>query len=715
MHTEDVMPTLFTQESEIFENKELLQLTLDNVNDGLFEFRVDTGELFCSPRASEMLGLPSHTLPYSARELREVVHPDDRAKVRDNHIRLLHGEYSSFQLEFRVKQRNSSYRWYLARGHALHNKDKSVQRVIGWYVDIHEKKLSEEQQQRTMLYETLRADIGMIVGRKGSITEMLQQCCERLQDALDIAGVHVWLLHEEQPFLLEQAATAGVFYPRKQVHTSLDDIARFRSGRGAYLDNNLLQNALFEDKVWAQREGLRAMISYMLVVEDGVKGCLTLLSRQELLQETCEALELVANSIAQGIARKQAMEQLEEHVEQRTQELTSLLSVSQVVASRLEMQPLLRTILEQLKTIIDYDDATLLEYRETVDFGGNQFVILDHLGQQSLQQIERLKLFFEQNYAFAHVVEQRQATFLNLSIHPRFMDEMRQILQNPDDELPFHAWMGVPLIVNERAIGVLSLLHRHANQYTQRHADLAFALANQAAIALENARLYEQARDLAALQERQRLARELHDSVSQELYGISLSVQAARECLEQSPAQAEHALDYVLQHVQAGLAEMDSLLFELHPDALEREGLVAALKRLIEVLSSRGKLHVEAHIEGEPDLSGEERHTLYRIAQEATNNIIKHAHASQVTLALHKEESEVVLEVVDDGKGFDPAASFPGHMGLQTMHERLLPYNGTIHITSTKGKGTTLHVRLPLHYTAYSNRTINAMNFSACL
>lgn len=207
---------------------------------------------------------------------------------------------------------------------------------------------------------------------------------------------------------------------------------------------------------------------------------------------------------------------------------------------------------------------------------------------------------------------------------------------------------------------------------------------------------YEHAQELTAQQERQRLARELHDSVSQDLYGIGLGAHTAREALESNdPEQAMASIEFVLTLAEAGLAEMRALIFELRPESLEIEGLVAALSRQVAVLRTRYKLTVEADLEDEPALTLEHKHTLYRIAQEALHNIIKHAHASTVVIRLTQQENDIVLEVHDDGQGFDPTNSFPGHFGLRSMQERAMKMRGTLTINSTPGQGTNLCVQIP--------------------
>ena len=208
--------------------------------------------------------------------------------------------------------------------------------------------------------------------------------------------------------------------------------------------------------------------------------------------------------------------------------------------------------------------------------------------------------------------------------------------------------------------------------------------------------LYEQAQELVSLQERQRLARELHDSVSQALYAIGLGAHTAREALESDPEQAMASIDYVLALAEAGLAEMRALIFELRPESLEMEGLVAALTKQVAVLRTRYKLTVEADLGEEPNLSMEMKHMLYRVAQEALHNIVKHARASMVVLRLAGETNEIILEVRDNGRGFNPAAPFPGHLGLRSMHERVTKVGGTLAIESVPGQGTCLGVRIPV-------------------
>ena len=264
------------------------------------------------------------------------------------------------------------------------------------------------------------------------------------------------------------------------------------------------------------------------------------------------------------------------------------------------------------------------------------------------------------------------------------------------------ALLSVPLIVRDQVYGGIVLYYPEPRQFSQEEIQLATSFADQAALAIENARLYEQAGQVAALEERQRLARELHDSVSQALYGIQLGALTAHELLEAEPADTDlksslaEPLDYVLGLADAGLAEMRALIFELRPESLETEGLVAGLTKQVASLRARHHIDVEANLSGEPNVPLEVKETLYRIAQEALHNTVKHANATRVRLGLVCDGGAVVLEVSDDGKGFDASGSFPGHLGLRSMRERAEKLGGKFEVESGLDSGTRIVVQIPI-------------------
>ncbi len=232
--------------------------------------------------------------------------------------------------------------------------------------------------------------------------------------------------------------------------------------------------------------------------------------------------------------------------------------------------------------------------------------------------------------------------------------------------------------------------------------ELAFwgAVADQAAVALETDRLLRRAHARGGEEERARVARELHDSVAQALYGISLGAKAARaQVTSSAPGGSEGAaesLNYVAELADGASAEMKALLFSLRPDALAEGGLTPALARLVDVLRLRYKLSAGLSAPEAPGLSGEVAGALYRIAQEAAHNAVKHAGARTVELALDRDGDEWVLSVRDDGAGFDPGQLSGGTLGLQGMRERAQAIHTALKVTSAPGAGTVVSVRVPV-------------------
>jgi PAS domain S-box-containing protein len=280
----------------------------------------------------------------------------------------------------------------------------------------------------------------------------------------------------------------------------------------------------------------------------------------------------------------------------------------------------------------------------------------------------------------------RQMTERNLS-----MADLTDALKS----LPWQAAAFAPLRHRGAFVGVLTAIYREGEMPYVAETSFLRVLAAQAATAAVNARLMAAARGKVMLEERQRLARELHDSVSQSLYAIQLGATMARERLDKDPAGVAQPIDYVRRFAEASQAEMRALIFELRPEAIETEGLVAALNRQIEAIRARHGSAVQTIASAEPELPLEVKQALLRIAREALWNMVKHARARRVDVRLEADGDSVALEIADDGVGFDPNGGFPGHLGLRSMHERAIGVGGSLQIVSARGRGTRVVVRVP--------------------
>ena len=257
--------------------------------------------------------------------------------------------------------------------------------------------------------------------------------------------------------------------------------------------------------------------------------------------------------------------------------------------------------------------------------------------------------------------------------------------------------LAVPIKVKGAVIGVLDAMSDRLNAFDESDLAVLQSLAHQAGIAIENARLYEQAQQLAVVEERNRLARDLHDSATQSLYGVTMFAEAAARLL--TSGKIELAADHMRQvreTAQEALQEMRLLIFELRPPILEKAGLAAALQTRLETVEERSGLKTEFDVERIGDLSTEIEEGLYRIAQEALNNVLKHARAHKVTVHLCRDQQNVTLEIIDDGIGFDPTLMRgKGGLGLRGIDERAALLGGRLKVNSKPGHGTTLRVEVP--------------------
>ena len=265
--------------------------------------------------------------------------------------------------------------------------------------------------------------------------------------------------------------------------------------------------------------------------------------------------------------------------------------------------------------------------------------------------------------------------------------------------------LAVPMAIQSGVIGVLNVESNELNAFDDSDVAVLRSLANQAAVAVENARLYVRAQEAAALHERGRLARDLHDAVTQTLFSASLIAEVLPTLWETDQAEGRQMLDALRGLTRGALAEMRTLLLELRPSALVEANLGDLLRQLAESVSGRTGVPVTVRLEGCPpaDLPDEVHIAFYRIAQEALNNVVKHARASRAEVTLwctplarsgtrSGTPMLVELAVSDDGRGFDPATIPPGRLGLSIIRERSQAVGAELFIESRPGQGSTIRV-----------------------
>lgn len=396
--------------------------------------------------------------------------------------------------------------------------------------------------------------------------------------------------------------------------------------------------------------------------------------------------------IAQLRARCEQYEQELAMMRQHHHQMSMLLSLVEVMSSELDLKTLLQKMVVSAVELLSAQQGAIGlvdEERQAVR----------HQALYNLP-VELLDVDFKENVGISGRVYacKRPVIVRNYgqSVQiPIDSDRMRQI----------RAAVSVPIWWQERLIGVFSIGSNDPRRvFDEADVEVLSLFAKHAAIAIENARLYAEADRLAQLEERNRIARELHDSVTQSLFTTMLMADAVRNFIHTRHPNAGPTSDLLYQATRDTLTEMRALIYELRPAALEGEGLITALRKLANAMQTRHSLPIEVRQQGIRRLGQEQEDALYRIAQEALYNVVKHAQASKAAIELHLTDHEARLVVIDDGIGLQSQHLLTGQLevinssglGFASMRERAEQLGGNLSIGPASGQGLQVQARIPL-------------------
>jgi len=260
------------------------------------------------------------------------------------------------------------------------------------------------------------------------------------------------------------------------------------------------------------------------------------------------------------------------------------------------------------------------------------------------------------------------------------------------------SFLGVPILSAGEVVGAFYLTDKiGADEFSDQDQELIELFAAHAAVAIATARVHERSRELSVVEERNRLARDLHDAVSQTLFSLTLTAEAASELLDRDTEAARAQLAEVRRLAAEAREEMRSLVFQLRPADLEADGLVATLRKHVDVLGRVHAADVELTVRGQTEPDAPVQRELYRIAQEALQNALKHSGAGRIGVGLDLDPARTRLVVSDDGSGFDPADPRvrSQHLGVTVMAERARAVGGRLDLRSAPGRGTTVTAEVP--------------------
>ncbi len=376
--------------------------------------------------------------------------------------------------------------------------------------------------------------------------------------------------------------------------------------------------------------------------------------------------------------------QLFEQADQRTLQIQALYRADEEIYRHLETHEVLQALVDVAVDILQADKSALLGWDETHAHlipKATRGFHKDTLAMMSFTPNSGL-VGHAATYAEPVVVKDT-TTDKRVDWHITYPEHIRSFVH-------------IPITIDGQVYGVFNVNYIEPRAFNEDELRLILALAQRAALAIENARLYEQAQQAATLEERQRLARELHDAVTQTLFSASIIADVLPRLSKINPEEAQRRTQELRDLTRGALAEMRTLLLELRPAALAEASINELLLQLGEAMMGRARVPVTVTARLDCDLPVDVKVAFYRIAQEALNNIAKHANAKEVTICLQCIENTIELCINDDGVGFDTHQRLPENLGLRIMQERASDIDAQLIINSRSEHGTQITVSWPL-------------------
>jgi signal transduction histidine kinase/flagellar basal body-associated protein FliL len=544
-------------------------------------------------------------------------------------------------------------------------------------VEVGERRRAEEGLQRQNAYLAALHETSLALMNRLEINDLLETIVARAAQLLDTEHGYVYLIDPVKQ-VMDRKVGVGLF------SRSMD----FRMHRGQGVVGKVWESeaplVVNDYPKWPHRVPLpgireniiRAVVGAPLKSERGVVGVIgvayTIDSERTFGENEVELLRGFAQLASIALDNANLFAQ----AEQRTHQIEALYQADQELYRHLELNDVLQTLVNVAVDILKVDKSVLLVWNEAKT----------HL-------VPRAARGFEQQTLARMVFKAGQGLVGHAAQHAVPVTVKDTVGDNRVDwniTYPEHirSYMHIPLIVEGQVFGIFNVNYQEPHAFDEEDVRLVLAIAQRAASAIENARLYQQAQQAATLEERQRLARELHDAVTQTLFSASIIADVLTRLWKINPEEAQRRTQELRELTRGAMAEMRTLLLELRPIALMEASISDLIQQLAEATTGRARVPVHVSAVVECDLPLDVKIAFYRIAQEALNNTSKHANAHQVEVQLHCKPQSAELCIHDDGVGFDMNRVLPDNLGLSIMRERAEAIGAQLAIHSQPQLGT---------------------------
>lgn len=635
-------------DNQLFENQTLLNSLILNVPGCVYRCAFDEHWTmkYISDAILTISGHPANAF-IDNREIKfsEIIHPEDKQMVKDT---ILHSimEDRLYDLEYRILTREGEIRWVKERGQGVGREAQGILWLDGVLVDITQQRLAREE----LSQEKRRLDVTLRSIKEGVI-------------ATDSQG---------EVLLFNRKAEELTGWTEKEaLHRSVFNVFPIvKEKKGISFEDSVKQVLGTGEEIESQERGL--------ITRRGRERSLSISAAPILSEKKINGVVLVFRDITQEKESEKERITLLEETRRGLNESLSLQMVTSALLQMINLEEILELVCSEAEGLTGSSGSCvfLLE--------GDEWISPVFSSGEISLTCDRIPI---KNSLTGLAIKTGEPVVSN-----KYSADDRRFIGDVEHE-PENL-LAVPLALKEEIIGALTVVNRPGG-FTDHDIRIISLFASQASVAIENARLYKKAQELAAMKERQRLARDLHDAVSQTLFSASLIAEVLPRLWEKDREEALLHLEELRELTRGALAEMRTLLLELRPQGLVETRMDELLKYLADAIQGRAKIPVSIEYEGEYSLPSEVHVAMYRILQEGLNNIVKHAGATQAMIKMSLSQERVVLELEDDGCGFDPEKVSQDRFGLKIMMERAKEIDAILSVVSEKGQGTTIKVLWP--------------------